>query len=374
MSIQKYFENLTNNTLDRFNYTMTSLMDSLYTNVLGISTDGTFKAVCLSGIRTEDNTGAGTDFNDGQTTNNYLTLVVRPLTEFGEILPDPATLTDPEEINTSISIHASVFTARSDFNIEGTNIPKFGQILNCYFEGGSVRDSTFFGLRFSEPTGENFHPDYERLATISGVSFGSAQNWGAADLLGSIAGFLGDQLLGVSPSSEEEIGELADRFEGEGTPNKSSNSSKISAAHPDFQKYIKAFIVKCADVGISITINSTHRNRAEQQELVDEYNRGERRIKPAQYSYHISGLAFDFNPTMPDGTTINSRMNKRIWIQTGVPQIGESVGLRWGGNFSSNYDPIHFDLGNKVDIARNKMMIDEANRQGVEVTAIPTGV
>ena len=367
MSINNFsFRQFTNNAKDLFDFTMTRFMDNLYDNVLNVSTDGTFKAVVLSGIRTEDNTGQGTDPNDAKVKDGKLKVIVRPLTPLGRILPNIVKMSDPDKINQTISFHAPVFSAESDFEFNGTNIPKFGQILNCYFEKGSVRDSSFVGLKFMEPTAEEFHVDYRRLSTASGTTPAGGQNWPGASLLGE------DEEL--PPSTKDEIEQLADRFDKENTPNKGANSSKISTAHPDFQKYIKAFIVKCADVGVSITINSTHRNRAKQQELIDEYNRGERTIKPAQYSYHISGLAFDFNPTMPDGTAIHSRMNKQTWIQTGVPQIGESVGLRWGGNFSSNYDPIHFDFGNKVGITRNKLMIDEANRQGVEVTAIPTGV
>ena len=85
-------------------------------------------------------------------------------------------------------------------------------------------------------------------------------------------------------------------------------------------------------------------------------------------------MAFDFNPTLANGTTIMSSASKETWIQSGVVQIGESVGLRWGGNFSENYDPIHFDFGNKVSKTRNKKMIKEANSKKVEATTIPTGV
>ena len=32
-------------------------------------------------------------------------------------------------------------------------------------------------------------------------------------------------------------------------------------------------------------------------------------------------------------------------INSKIPELGESLGLRWGGHWTSNYDPIHFDLG-----------------------------
>jgi len=230
-----------------------------------------------------------------------------------------------------------------------------------------MKNSDFSGLRFSKPTGVEFDERYGKVAMLVGVS--NMQDL-FKNTASSLMGAFSTEDLPDAP--EPEINELAERFDNEDSPNKSHNSSKISMAHPEFQKYIKAFIIKCKDKGISIYLNSTHRNRAAQQKLIDEHKRGERRIKPAKYSYHISGLAFDFNPTTPDGKTINSRMSKQIWINSGVPAIGESVGLRWGGYFSTNYDPIHFDFGKKVSKNRNVAMIKEADSKAVEVTSIPT--
>ena len=64
---------------------------------------------------------------------------------------------------------------------------------------------------------------------------------------------------------------------------------------------------------------------------------------------------------------------KETWIKTGVVAVGESLGLRWGGHFKKNYDPVHFDLGNKVSKGRMSQMVAESNRKKVEGTTIPTG-
>lgn len=363
------YRQFSNSPQEMFNYTMTNLMDSFYDTALSEATDGAFKAVCLSGIKTEDNNGDGkVDELDAEKVLGYLNVIVRPLTPFGGILPDPAGMTDPNEINQIISLHASVFTARSDFEAKNMDAPKFGEILNCYFEQGSIANSDFRGLRFSKVVGDkDFNNDYKKLADVQGVVNIVDKDWNGASLLGNAP-------ESIPPSSEPEIEQLASRFDSEATANKAHNTSRINTAHPEFQKYIKAFIVKCSDKSISIKLNSTHRNNAAQQKLIDEHKAGKRKIKPAQYSYHLSGLAFDFNPTLANGTTIVSTMNKQVWLQSGVPAIGESVGLRWGGYFSTNYDPIHFDFGNKVSSTRNKKMIDEAKQKNVEVTAIPTGV
>jgi len=168
-----------------FNLTMTNLMDSYYDNALAESTDGSFKAVCLSGIRTEDNTGEGTDGNDAKKNSGYLEVVVRPLTSFGDILPDPASMTDVDSINAAISLHAASFNARSDFQFVDSDPPVFGQVLNCYFENGSIANSDFTGLRFSESKGVLIDPRYKKLATIEGVTSLKDNDWSNASQLGS---------------------------------------------------------------------------------------------------------------------------------------------------------------------------------------------
>ena len=164
------YRQFSNNPMEMFNYTMTNLMDNYYDSALDQSTDGSFKAVCLSGMRTEDNSGGGVDATDGTLEGNYLRVVVKPLTPFGNILPDPTLAKTPEEASQLISLHQSVFSARSDFELKDTDAPQFGQVLNCYFEGGSMKNSDFSGLRFSKPTGVEFDERYGKVAMLVGVS------------------------------------------------------------------------------------------------------------------------------------------------------------------------------------------------------------
>lgn len=353
-------------TTDKGRYQLTTerLMGEFYRGSNSSETDGTFKAVCLSGIRTDENGGSGTDINDANISGKFIDIIVRPLTPFGDILPDPRLLTDPKEINDAISTHKAMFLAKSDFGFKDQSSISFGQVVNCYFEDGSIANSDFSGLRFAEPQGEIYNESFKKLATIEGVATGlTAFGNGIASLLG----------FAPKESSSEDIDNLAMRYDAEPSTYKSKNNKKIAQAHPEFQNYIKAFITKCKDSKITISLNSTHRSRSKQNELIAEHAAGTRSIKPAQYSYHLVGLAFDFNPLMPSGNWINSSASKQQWVQSGVPAIGESLGLRWGGNFSTNYDPIHFDLGNKVSINRMKTMIVDAKKKNVEGTQIPTG-
>ena len=53
------FRQLSNNASELFDYTMTNIMDNFYDSAMKDTSDGMFKAVVLSGIRTEKNDGSG---------------------------------------------------------------------------------------------------------------------------------------------------------------------------------------------------------------------------------------------------------------------------------------------------------------------------
>jgi hypothetical protein len=163
---------------------MSNIMDNFYDNAMNTSTDGKFKAVCLSGIRTESNTGEGGDANDAQLIGEYISIIVKPLAPFGDILPDPRRFESAFLINQSISLHGACFMARSDYTHDAMSPISFGQVIDCYFEKGSVRNSNFITLRFSEPQDNLIDPSFERLATISGVRSIADSDWTLASLLG----------------------------------------------------------------------------------------------------------------------------------------------------------------------------------------------
>lgn len=176
------YRTFSNNPEQMFNYTMTNLMDNMYNSQMDSSTDGTFKAICLSGIDSEDNNNQ--ELNNVYTGGaNYSNIIIRPLASFGDILPDPTKLTDANEIRNVIDLYASTFLARADF-VEDNFGVQYGQILNCYFESGKISNSDFSGLRYSKPIKTELDPNYVKVSTV--VSMDSKMqnlNWTNAQLI-----------------------------------------------------------------------------------------------------------------------------------------------------------------------------------------------
>ena len=177
-------------------------------------------------------------------------------------------------------------------------------------------------------------------------------------------------------SSVESPLTLANSYDSDDTvPQKSQHKRFLDIAHPEFVPYIKAFIYKSwAELGASIKLNSSYRSPLKQKQLYDEWVASDQTgIKPARpgTSWHNVGSAIDFNPSLADGKRLSSRSPKSEWLTSKIPEIGESVGLRWGGHFSSNYDPIHFDIGNKLPLSKRSRMIQAASDAGKPVLEIP---
>ena len=207
------YRQFSNSVSDMYHYTTSNLMDGFYNNAMSSTTEGTFKAVCLSGIRTGENEGDGPDINDASIVGALIEIIVRPLTPFGDILPDPRLFTDPIEINDAISIHKTMWTARSDFGFKDQSSISFGQVVNCYFEDGSIANSNFSGLRFSEPQGLIFVKSFEDLSRREGVITGAtAFGLGLASLLG----FSDGSPASTSPAQLAFIDKLGKALRGKG--------------------------------------------------------------------------------------------------------------------------------------------------------------
>lgn len=159
--------NFENNTSQLFDYTMSNVMDNLFAESLDVSVDNVFKAVCLSGMEAGDNTGGGTSPMDA-TAAKYINIVVRPLTAFGNILPDPRLFKDDggKKITDIISMHSPMFTAKSDDEFNTAEPIDFGQIVDCYFEKGSIRNSNFRQLRFIQPTSKIIDISFQSLSLV----------------------------------------------------------------------------------------------------------------------------------------------------------------------------------------------------------------
>lgn len=98
--------------------------------------------------------------------------------------------------------------------------------------------------------------------------------------------------------------------------------------------------------GYTVYITSAYRSPIEQIELAERESLA---VTTHLGSFHNFGLAFDLN-IFKGSEWINSKSSKQKWIDSGIVDIANEFGIRWGGNFST-YDPVHFDFGKYYTIS-----------------------
>jgi len=139
-------------------------------------------------------------------------------------------------------------------------------------------------------------------------------------------------------------------------PQKSQHAEILVSLQPDFRNKVKGFLYDAwKEKNASIRLNSGYRSEERQQELYNEWVVGGRQgVQPAAgFSYHNLGMAIDFNPTI-NGRTLMKTDKYSTWVESGIVALGEKNGLYWGGRFSTNYDPIHFDFRRTLPRSKRK--------------------
>lgn len=120
------------------------------------------------------------------------------------------------------------------------------------------------------------------------------------------------------------------------------SDQRIAALHPEVRAAAAQFVNRAAqELGIQLRVTQGMRTYAEQDAL---YAQG--RTAPGEVvtnarggqSYHNFGVAFDVVEVRPDGS-VNWDTD---WAALGA--LGESMGLEWGGNWTSIVDRPHFQL------------------------------
>jgi LAS superfamily LD-carboxypeptidase LdcB len=135
-----------------------------------------------------------------------------------------------------------------------------------------------------------------------------------------------EQQKGIVKLDERSVGQIA------------TLQSTVQTMATDFLTRAKAW---AQSKGLDVIVTEGLRSLERQQEL---YAQGRTKpgdivtnAKPGQ-SNHGSGRAFDVIITK-NGKAVDQ---KSLWNELGA--IGKSVGLRWGGDFKSIYDPEHFEF------------------------------
>lgn len=119
------------------------------------------------------------------------------------------------------------------------------------------------------------------------------------------------------------------------------SEKNIATLHPVVKPYARALVQKAYERGIEIKVISGTRSYAEQNEL---YEQGRTKSGPivtnarGGYSNHNFGIAFDI------GLFDGARYIPESPLYKVVGSIGTSLGLEWGGNWTSIVDEPHFQL------------------------------
>lgn len=130
------------------------------------------------------------------------------------------------------------------------------------------------------------------------------------------------------------------------------SSRKIEDLVPAMQEKARAFAGKMAETGIPFMFTCTFRSQEEQDEL---YAQGRtvpntRKVTWTRHSRHTERDAFDIAILKDGKPTWDVKVNINVndapdYAEAG--QIGESLGLEWGGRWRSPDYP-HFQLKKEV--------------------------
>jgi hypothetical protein len=116
-----------------------------------------------------------------------------------------------------------------------------------------------------------------------------------------------------------------------------NNAEHLNSLNPKFRYTFKLFIKRAEDLGYKAQINSSYRdyfNQARQK-------KADNRNASPNYSLHNYGMAIDVQ-FYKGGKWLNKNASKNDWINSGIVDLANKLGLDWGGNISGYPDKVHF--------------------------------
>ncbi len=156
---------------------------------------------------------------------------------------------------------------------------------------------------------------------------------------------------------------------------------------PGVQDKFRNFIAELRKRGWRTIITSGNRNFAEQAQLKIQNSSN---AAPG-LSAHNYGLAFDGNfENVATGQVLKKASTKKEWLDSGIPQLAKSMGLKWGGYdneaeylsaftgiglknkkenkslFSGYFDPVHFE----IPVNTTALLAQAKQKYGNDVTKI----
>jgi len=110
--------------------------------------------------------------------------------------------------------------------------------------------------------------------------------------------------------------------------------------HPSIIYDFKEFLSRVEkEIGLQIIATSGYRTWAEQANL----HKQNKQNASAGNSDHNYGFALDINALDKSGKNILMKAtSKQKWQESGLVDIAKNMGFKWGGDFQSYHDPVHF--------------------------------
>lgn len=131
----------------------------------------------------------------------------------------------------------------------------------------------------------------------------------------------------------------------------------VEDLHPKVQDRFRELIRGIEKRGYDVILTSGYRSFKKQADLK---KKNPKNASPGR-SMHNYGLAIDLN--LRKGTTLwRKKTSQEKWLMTGVPQLAEKLGFRWGGRFKSYHDPVHFSLAK--DYSPKKLLAQAVKQFG----------
>lgn len=141
---------IASNPLQQLNLLVDTMLEASYAYNLE-DTPEVIQAKVISGARSGESTGAGSDWIDARLISVggelYYEILVKTMAGKGLTSPDP---TDPALSPEQVEIaYQSCEWARSSTTVTGTGTPpNSGDIVECFYEKGAAKNSNFNGLRY----------------------------------------------------------------------------------------------------------------------------------------------------------------------------------------------------------------------------------
>jgi len=114
------------------------------------------------------------------------------------------------------------------------------------------------------------------------------------------------------------------------------NEEKLKELHPILRYKVSKIIKAAENKGCEVILNSGYRP-PEYQNYLYQTNQ-----TPTEVSKHSYRAAIDMNIC-----GLMKADSSKAWKEWG--DLAKSLGLRWGGDFQSYHDPVHFELTTTID-------------------------